>query len=126
MFEEHVVKIFIFSVIFILFLSILGKKFRRYEWIWFGQVISTFLLLSSSEIVFVDWLAETTLVSYVKTGFDILWWLIPAYLIHQATEIFIWPPTETQIGPISNLIHIFVAEIIYSVAIFGIIIFIYA
>ncbi|MDM8565447.1 mechanosensitive ion channel family protein [Candidatus Halobeggiatoa sp. HSG11] len=126
MFEEHAVKILIFSIIFISLVNILNRKFRHLtKLFWFVRAIFTAFILITGEIFLTDWLAETTLVSYVKAGFDILWWLIPAYLIHQAMEGFIWPPIEEWNGPISNLIHIFVAEIIYSVAILGIIIFIY-
>jgi branched-chain amino acid transport system substrate-binding protein len=131
MFEEYAVAILVFSIFSIPFLSILGKilgkEFRQLsKWFWFGQVISTFLLLTSGEIVLVDWLVETTHVSYAQTGFDILWWLVPAYLIILGIETLIWTPTEKKYDRfIPNIIRIFAATIIYSLAVFGIIVFVY-
>jgi branched-chain amino acid transport system substrate-binding protein len=131
MFEEHAISILVFSVIFVLLIKWLKSNYRWRDskLLWFGQVIVTFLLLITEEIVFVDsidGLLETTYLSYVKIGFDILWWLVPAYLINLATEVFIWTSIEERTRRfIPNLIRIVAATIIYSLAVVGIIIFVY-
>jgi len=126
MFEEHAVKILIFSIVFIPLVNILNYRFRQLaKLLWFGKVILTFLVLTTSEIILVDWLAETAYISYVKIGFDMLWWLVPAYLINLAMEIFVWTPLEEKTGRlIPNLIRLFAAEMVYALAVLGIIIFI--
>jgi branched-chain amino acid transport system substrate-binding protein len=89
MFEEYAVTILIFSAIFMLFTYFLNGINYNYIYsnlillfiylILFVQIILTFLLLISGEIILVDWLAETDYVSQVKKGFISLWWLTPVY-----------------------------------------------
>jgi branched-chain amino acid transport system substrate-binding protein len=58
--------------------------------------------------------------------FDILWWIIPAILLNSASEHFLWTPLETKSGYIiPKILRRFVAFIIYILAFFGIIAFVY-
>ncbi|MDM8559775.1 ABC transporter substrate-binding protein [Candidatus Parabeggiatoa sp. HSG14] len=96
--------------------------------IWLFQVIFAFLLLLSGEIIFAEWLAEnftTQQMKYIIKIFDILWWLIPAFLINVASERFIWTPLEERVGTIPNIIRHFFALLIYFIALIGIIVFVY-
>ncbi|MDM8565445.1 mechanosensitive ion channel [Candidatus Halobeggiatoa sp. HSG11] len=131
MFEEHTVTILILSIVSVLLISLLKNKSYKFETsklLWFVQAVFTVFILITGEISLSDWLAETTYLSYIKTGFDILWWLVPAYLLNLAMEPFVWTPLEERTWQpilIPNIVRIFVAEIIYSIAILGIIIYIY-
>ncbi|MDM8565448.1 mechanosensitive ion channel family protein [Candidatus Halobeggiatoa sp. HSG11] len=132
MFEEYAVMILIFSIISILTIKILknnNHKFRYSKLLWFVQTIFTVFILITGEIFLTDWLAETAYLSHLKTGFDILWWLIPAFLLNQAMELFIWTPLEErrtwQPILIPNIVRLFAAILIYAIATLGIIIFIY-
>jgi len=125
--------IMIFSGIIFLILTFLGankqQKFSRLsKLIWFFQVIFAFLWLLSGEIIFADWLAERTdmyQLEYIIKIFDILWWLIPAFLLNVASERFIWTPLEKQVGPLPNIIRHFFALLVYIMASLGIVVFVY-
>jgi potassium efflux system protein len=96
--------------------------------IWFLQVIFASLLLLSGEIKFADWLAEnvnTSLRKSIVKVFDILWWLIPAFLVNVASERFIWTPLEDKLGAMPNIIRHFFTLFIYFMALIGIIVFVY-
>ncbi|RKZ85804.1 MAG: hypothetical protein DRR19_15860 [Candidatus Parabeggiatoa sp. nov. 1] len=96
--------------------------------IWSFQVICAALWLLSGEILFADWLAENTSthqMKYIIKVFDILWWLVPAFLINVASERFIWTPLEERLGAIPNIIRHFFALLVYFIAIIGIIVFVY-
>jgi potassium-dependent mechanosensitive channel len=113
-----------------LILTFAGRKRPVFsKVIWFFQVIFAFILLLSGEIIFFsDLLAENTNTSQVKfivNIFDILWWLIPAFLLNEASERFIWAPLAQRIGAIPNIIRHFFALLVYLMAIIGIIVFVY-
>jgi branched-chain amino acid transport system substrate-binding protein len=117
-------------MIFLLGVATNSKKFGRFsKTIWFFQTIFTFLFLLSSEIRLVEWLAENNLTFMLKTvikTFDLLWWLIPAFLLNLASERFIWTPLEEKTGRvIPNIVRLFMAFIIYFLAIVGVIAFVY-
>lgn len=124
--------LFLVSVVVLLLLNITttSKRFRRFsKTTWLLQTVFTFLLLLSSEIILVEWLAEKTnpysLKSMIRI-FDILWWMIPAFLLNLASESFIWTPLEEKSGRIiPNIVRLFLAFIIYFLAIIGIIAFVY-
>jgi len=56
--------------------------------------------------------------------FDILWWIIPAFLFNVATERFIWKPEEKK-GRFPVIIRHFFALLVYFFAIIGVIVFVY-
>jgi branched-chain amino acid transport system substrate-binding protein len=72
-------------------------------------VVFTVLILITGEIVLIDWLVETAYISNVETGFDILWWLVPAHLIYLTVKYGRFLMMAT----------------IYSMAMFGIVTFVY-
>jgi potassium efflux system protein len=95
--------------------------------IWLLQAFFSFFLLLSGEIVL---LALTEGFSYHPTMivklFDISWWLISAMFINLAINRFIWRSLEKRSGrSIPNVIQIFVTFVVYLLALFGIIAFVY-
>jgi branched-chain amino acid transport system substrate-binding protein len=128
----------VLSGICILLLSIFAKKFQDMsKLVWFFQSILTVLLLLSSEIWLLDSLSQiikdNDLISnltfdptFVINIFDILWWLIPAFLLNLASEKFIWTPLEEKSGrQIPNIVRLFLSFLIYFMAIVGIVAFVY-
>jgi len=117
------------SIIFILLLNIFSKKFRKWsKFIWFFQTILAFLLLLSGEVLLVERLAKNyeAYMKFFIMVFDILWWIIPAFLLNLASESFIWTPIEEKTGRlIPNIVRLFLAFIIYFLAVVGIIAFVY-
>jgi branched-chain amino acid transport system substrate-binding protein len=123
-------KLLVLSGIFILLINILSKKLRKFsQGIWFFQAILASILLLSGEVILVDFLSEKIEVynmKFVLRIFDILWWLIPAFLLNLASEIFIWTPLEEKSGRlIPNIVRLFLAFMIYFMAVVGIIAFVY-
>jgi len=127
---EYAYNLMVVSIIIIFALNIVSRKFRSFsKWIWFLQTIIAFILLISSEVLLVDWLSrnlETYNVEFFIKVFDILWWLIPAFLLNMASENFIWTPIEEKTGRlIPNIVRLFLAFIIYFLSVVGIIAFVY-
>ena len=124
---QYAKHIMVLSGILFLILTVIGlRKFPKLTW--FFQVIFAFLWLLSGEIIFAEWLAENTGLQQMKSIiqiFDILWWLIPAFLCNVATERFIWRRLEEKIGPFPLIIRHFFSLLVYSIAIIGIIVFVY-
>ncbi len=125
---KHAHNIMVLSGMLFLVLIFVGNKQKFAKSIWFFQVIFAFLLLLSGEIIFADWLAHNTntyQMKHIIRIFDILWWLIPAFLLNEAAERFVWTPIEEKVGAIPNIIRHFFALFIYFLAIVGIIVFVY-
>ncbi len=117
------------GILFLLLTFFVRSKQTLFKFIiWLFQVIFASLLLLSGEIKFADWLAENVNTSQMKSivkVFDILWWLIPAFLINVASERFIWTPLEERLGAMPNIIRHFFALLVYFMALIGIIVFVY-
>ena len=60
------------------------------------------------------------------TTFDVLWWITPAFILNLFVKRFLWIPLEERTGrTIPNVVRLFVAAVIYMLAGFGIIAFVY-
>ena len=58
--------------------------------------------------------------------FDLLWWVVPAVLVNLAVTRFIWEPTQEKSGrPVPTLLRYTVAFVIYLLAVFGTVAFVY-
>jgi branched-chain amino acid transport system substrate-binding protein len=128
----------IFTTILTLLLFIMASYTKKYlRYLWFIQAIFAFLLLISLEI-FLDNVEELELyVSYIHadmetlrvfvlTVFDILWWLIPAILFDVGIKRFLWIPLEEKTErSVPKLIRFVISFIIYSLACFGVIAFVF-
>ncbi len=106
--------------------SRLGKKWPNALWLF--RLVLMSLLLLSSEVAIVNWFGETDqyLLNLLVITFDILWWLIAAYLINTAIQRFIMNPLERKTDrEIPSLARKFVAFTVYFFAVAGIIAFVY-
>jgi branched-chain amino acid transport system substrate-binding protein len=128
--ETYAYNLMLSSIIVILVLNIIVRKFRHLsKLVWFLQAIVAFILLLSGEVLLVKGLANKIDVYGIKSiirVFDILWWMIPAFLLNLASESFIWTPIEEKSGRlIPNIVRLFLAFLIYFLAVVGIIAFVY-
>ncbi|MBE9562291.1 MAG: ABC transporter substrate-binding protein [Proteobacteria bacterium] len=98
------------------------------KYLWFIQVIFILLLLISAEVL-AGKLMLGTMDQYkplaIKT-FNILWWVVASVLINIAIERFLWIPLEKNTErKVPNLVRFLTALVIYLLACFGIIGFIF-
>jgi len=104
-----------------------SNKFKTY--VWFVYAFFALMVVLSSEIVLFDWLVDKTSshnLRLIIMIFDVLWWIIPAYLLNLAAERFLWTPLEERSGrSIPKNARRFVAAVIYILAIFGIVAFVF-
>lgn len=62
----------------------------------------------------------------IVLAFSVLWWLMPALLLPLLIKRFVWIPLEKRTTrTVPNVIRLFVSSIIYLLACFGIIAFVY-
>ncbi|KPA11526.1 membrane protein containing Mechanosensitive ion channel MscS [Candidatus Magnetomorum sp. HK-1] len=125
--------IFILSIsIIMLFLiyifhNYLSRHFLRLSWMIHSIFLSFFLL--SSESLFLHFLAYKKNPRYmemIKLMFDVLWWIIPAYLINLAIKRFIWVPLELKSNrSVPKILQNFLAFLFYLLAFFGIIAYVF-
>lgn len=117
------------SLAAILLLPFLGRtRFFQpyYRMIWVLQLLSAFALLLSAEYALVNRLGGTYYIEPVILTFNILWWLIPAYLLVVGVRRFIWTPLEEQTGRhVPHIIRNAVSILIYLLAFFGIVAFVF-
>lgn len=121
-----------FSGIIFLLLTVASKNDRlKYflKAIWVLQAIFAFLALWAGEVVVINWLEDqisAVWLDVIVRIFDILWWMIPAILLHMAVEIFLWRPLEEKSGrKIPRIGRRFVSFTIYLLALFAIVAFVY-
>ena len=130
--RDYVFNLFLISFCALLILTLLvqrpGLK-KHLRTIWFFQSIFSIFLLLSCEVVLIDKLMNKFDVYHlklIKKFFDILWWLIPAFLLNLATKRFLWIPLEEKAGhKIPGIIRHFLSFIIYLIAFIGIVAFVF-
>lgn len=91
--------------------------------------LSSALVLSASE----TWLSlslfptlEIHVQRWILHIYDLLWWIIPAILLVRAAEVFIWQTLQLKTGrPVPGIIKNMVAFIVYTLALFAIVAFVY-
>ena len=129
-------KILLISGILILLLRLIAKhqELRHFsKTIWFLHAIFSFLMLLSSEVILVTWILKsgedpvnTSFLNFVFESFDVLWWIIPAILLHLAVELFLWRPLEERSGrKIPRIGRRFVSFSIYMLTSLAIVAFVY-
>lgn len=96
---------------------------------WGIQAICICLFLLALESFLLGWFAETLTTFFLERMilvFDVLWWLVPAYLLVLALEHFVWSPLEARTGrAVPNLVHRMVSFVVYLLAAFAIIAFVF-
>jgi branched-chain amino acid transport system substrate-binding protein len=118
----------IFSILMLSLLRVIDKKFNI-KYIWLLQAGFSFILLLTSEVVLLELLTfESTNehLRYIVMTFDILWWVTPAHLTNLIVIRFFWRPLEEKTGQtIPNVVRLFISVLIYLLAVFGIVAFVY-
>jgi len=122
--------ILILSCIMLILITLYSKLFSYfYKPLWFFQIFLVFLVLLSSEVILIDTLMFDLTRHHLKTlimTFDVLWWIMPAFFLNLLVNRFLWIPLEERTGrAIPNVVRRFMATIIYLLACFGIIAFVY-
>ncbi|MBN1487095.1 MAG: ABC transporter substrate-binding protein [Anaerolineae bacterium] len=111
-----------------LILTLASKNYIS-KYIWFFQAGFVLLALLTGEIVMLSNLEKKVTTYYLEAivlGFDMLWWFIPALLIHMAIERFIWFPLEQKVSrAVPAVIRNLIAFIIYLLALFGVIAYVF-
>ncbi|MDM8565446.1 mechanosensitive ion channel [Candidatus Halobeggiatoa sp. HSG11] len=123
---------YIFEILFIsILISIwfigVNRYYEDFKFLWVGQIILTIIILITGEIILTNHFSE--IIYLIETGFNILWWLVSAYLIYLAINILTIIPYEKKYGAYKyeEIAHDRLVIIITfnSLALFGIAIFVY-
>jgi len=130
--SQFVLGFLVFSGIMTLIMILVSykkNKVKYLKYIWIFQVIFLFLLLISTEIFVIRWIIEDFHLVPLETVirvFEVLWWIIPAILLNMAIERFFWLPLEETTGrTVPTLMRFVTALVIYTLALFGIIAFVF-
>ncbi len=102
------------------------SKGYRLTWLLKLPIIAIFLLAAESVILtnFIE--NDASHLQAVYTLFDIIWWMVPAYILVSGIEKFIWLPIEKKGGtPVPVLMRKMVSFIIYMLATFCVIGFVF-
>ena len=131
--DQFVFGFLIFSGVMTLLMilwSYKDKTVKRLKSLWIFQVFFLFLLLISTEIFVIRWIIKdfkTIPLEIVIKIFEVLWWVIPAILVNMAVERFLWLQLEETTGrTIPNLMRFVTALLIYTLALFGVLAFVFA
>ncbi len=96
---------------------------------WLLQALFATMFVISAEGTLLHWLVNKVSVNFLNLiilCFDVIWWALPAYLLNLAIERFVWLAMEARTGQvIPNIIRNFVASIIFIIATFGAIAFVF-
>jgi branched-chain amino acid transport system substrate-binding protein len=96
---------------------------------WLLQAVLAFLILLAAEPLVGNGVRNAAIsvrLASISRIFDLLWWLVPAVLVNLAIHRFLWKPTEVRTGhPVPTLLRYFVSSLVYLLAIFGAVAFVY-
>ncbi|MDM8515074.1 ABC transporter substrate-binding protein [Desulfobacterales bacterium HSG16] len=99
------------------------------SFIWLVKATMAGIILLAAEVIMIDWLqneAGKFALALNQKIFDILYWVVPAFLIIQAVKHFIWTPLEIKTGnKIPNIMRFFVSGFIIVLTCFGITAFVF-
>lgn len=98
--------------------------------IWCGQAFFVILLLLCAERVFASILVRGNIDIYYQKllilTFDVLWWIIGAFLLMLAVEQFLWKPLRKRTErPVPRVLRHSVTFVIYLLTFFGIVAFVF-
>ena len=116
-----------FFMVLLLPLLVRTRSFNPYRrMIWIFQLGFTFLLLLSAEYFLINQLGDTYYLEPILLAIQMLWWMIPAFLLNIGVHRFIWDPLEDKTGrTIPHIIRNAAAMVIYVIAFFGIVAFVF-
>jgi branched-chain amino acid transport system substrate-binding protein len=115
------------AMVLLLPLLIRTRTFNPYRRvIWVLQLGFAFLLLLSAEYFLINQLGDTYYLEPILLAIQMFWWMIPAFLLNIGVHRFIWDPLEERTGrTIPQIIRNAVAIVIYVIAFFGIVAFVF-
>ncbi|MEE8311589.1 MAG: mechanosensitive ion channel family protein, partial [Candidatus Binatia bacterium] len=117
-----------FSLLASLALMAIGKT-RHPKLEWAVQSVLAVVTLAAAEPVVGNWILANWGAYYTRglpRLFGALWWLLPAVLLNLAVARFVWAPAEVRSGfPVPSVLRYSVAVVIYVLAFFGVIAFVY-
>lgn len=103
--------------------------YRFAKLLWVVQTVALLTVLTTAETVLGNLLSARIgafNMSIFTRIFDILWWLVPAFLVSVAVHRFVWQPLERRSGQsIPSILKRFIAVTIYLLAIIGIVGFVF-
>jgi len=130
--KSYVNPLLIVTLMVNLLFALANRKFaitKMKGMLWFLETISAFVFMLSAEMLVLNRLSSYLSAYHlgiIKTGFDIMWWLLPAFFVNLAVKRFLWAPLEDQTGHSApKIIRHFFTFIIYLAAIIGIVAFVY-
>lgn len=111
----------------ILWVTRYGSRHSRF--IWLLMAFSTFTLLLSGEVVVLiecQRFIPADFFRRIAIGFDMLWWIAPAFFLNLAMEPFVWQPMRRKSGKgPPDVLRRLTAYIIYFLAFYGIVVFVF-
>ncbi|TFH23647.1 MAG: mechanosensitive ion channel [Myxococcales bacterium] len=120
--------LFTFSLLASLALMAVSKT-RHPKLGWAVQSVVAVVMLAAAEPVVGNWILANWGAYYTRELprlFGALWWLLPAVLLNLAVARFVWAPAEGRSGfPVPSVLRYSVAVVIYVLAFFGVIAFVY-
>ncbi|GAB6053356.1 hypothetical protein JCM17960_21760 [Magnetospira thiophila] len=129
---EYFIYVGIFGFLGMLFAVWMDRKSKRRFWhvqSWLLRLISwPFLWLAVGNLALQSAFhrLDNHYIDIIVLVYDVLWWLIPARLAGLALERFVWVPLEEHTGrTIPNVVRVFGSVTLYSLAIFGVIAFVF-
>jgi len=111
----------------LLFMSVFIVQYPRIMWFVITLCIS--LLVISGESLLMYGLAprfSSYQIQFMEIGFDILWWLFPAFCLNMFMQRFVFLSlAQNEKLHVANIIPRFVSFIIYSIAFLGIVAYVF-
>ncbi|HNM06173.1 MAG TPA: ABC transporter substrate-binding protein, partial [Leptospiraceae bacterium] len=124
--------IFLFCLAGIMVVGIISslKSYKSFtNYFWTAQIILTFLMINSAEVETIEYLVDRDNIDKIKLVlniFDLIWWIVPAIVLTQAIERFLWRPLEIKTEhKIPTVVRRFLNFLIYLLTFFGIVAFVY-
>ncbi|MEM9273004.1 MAG: ABC transporter substrate-binding protein, partial [Cyanobacteria bacterium P01_F01_bin.143] len=124
--------LFVLAVLIIGFLLVkkIHRKLGFYRYItWLASLASSLILLFSTEIILIQSLEQLVHRKYIEwiiLLFDTSWWIVGAYFVGQALELFFWQPLAKKTGrPIPTLLSRMILTIIYLLTFYSIVAYVF-
>ncbi|MGB0671664.1 MAG: ABC transporter substrate-binding protein, partial [Rhodospirillales bacterium] len=98
--------------------------------LWLPESVLILCCLLAAEATVLGWLSTHAegrdYLEPAITTFQVLWWMIPTWLIVQAVERFIWRPLELRTGRVvPRVVRVFAAMILYTIGGLGVVAFVF-
>ncbi len=128
---NHINVLTIVCLAFLILLYLIKNRVEKFgaNKIWLMEVVFVLMLLLSSEmalIYVVGQMVDSYYIQYFITLFDILWWIVPAFILNSAIKRLLLDTLEKKTErEIPTLVKRFIGFIIFLFAFFGIVAFVF-